>query len=194
MFENYTLKQTTGSNHCGGYAFAAIINDKDKTSANAPDGKAVYDRLIAKQHSDTIKNHFQPFYKDNPEGALTLPSSLVSEAKSLWSNKEIKVTLSTAFLKSNTGLSHFETLNITDSAEIKIKKGEPLKEHIDKRGHYLLVVDDGKHWVAMGRDASGLYMYDPATGQNGQPVTGENDLFSLDGKHYTWSGVIIRIS
>lgn len=194
MFEKYTLKQTTESNYCGGYALAAIINDKTKDAEDVPDGKAVYDTLIAKQHSDTIKNHFSSFYKDSSQGAMTLPSSLVTEAKMLWSDKEIKVTISSAFLKSNAGLCHFETLNITDYAEIKIKKSEPLKDHIDKKGYYLLVVNEGKHWVAMGRDTSGLYMYEPATGQSGKPVMTENNLFSLDGKNYTWSGVIIRIS
>jgi len=193
MFEKYTLKQMTGSNYCGGYALAAIINDINKNSDNDPNGKEIYDHLIAKQHSDTVKKCFSSFYKESPAGALTLPSSLVTEAKSLWPDKEIKVTLSSAFLKENVSLSHFETLNITDFAEIKIKKDEPLKEHVDKKGYYLLIVNEGKHWVAMGRDASGLYMYEPATGQSGQPATDESELFFLHGKDYTWSGVIIRI-
>ena len=190
MFETYNAKQESTSNHCGGFALAAIIND---ITAVKKDGKEIYYSLISFQSSPAIRDSFPVFHKDNAAGALTLPSSLIKFTHQLWPEAQKKITISNMFFQANKKLCAFEMESIAPLAEIKIKANESLQDHIDKKGYYLVVVHEGCHWIAMGRNSDGLFMYDPATGKNGKILSTEKDAFSLGDDNYFFSGVIIRL-
>lgn len=190
MFKGYDSKQKSTSNHCGGFALGAIIYDK---IAVKKEGKKLYDSLISSQSSPIIRDNFPAYYKDCKSGAFTLPSSLIEFTHALWPEAPIKITISNLFFQANKKLCALEMESISPLAEIKIKANESLQDHIDKKGYYLAVVHEGRHWIAMGRNNDGLFMYDPATGKNGPILSIEKDAFSLGDDNYLFSGVIIRL-
>lgn len=56
--------------------------------------------------------------------------------------------------------------------------------------HFVVLVNNGGHWVAVKREVNGFTMYDPANGAETLFNTNGNNLPN----HYVWSGVAIGIN
>ncbi|MFU2315529.1 hypothetical protein [Rahnella sp. PCH160] len=188
MFETFTLQQPAGSDSCGAFSLAALLNARNQgLPVNTPTGAAVYNDIIARQ------NPLPPGYPliFAPPAPRSLPSSLVRTGIARGFNDQVQVMVNQALMPvAMHPLVNPETLRIGNAAAV-INSAANLQAMVQAAGYYLALVLGGNHWIALGRNAQGFYAYDPASnfhGAVGQPV---GNRVTLNGVQYDFSGILI---
>lgn len=186
MFQNYNLQQPVGSNSCGAYALSALINARNLGNpANIPHGNNTYNAVINLQAG--LAGYPPQFTNAVP---LSLPSSLVHLGIQGGFNDGVQVMVTPALPGAMNPLIAPQQALIGNTANV-INSAAHLQGMVQAAGYYLALVAGGTHWVALGRDAHGFYMYDPATGQHGIPTGLVGDTLTFNAQNYVFSGILI---
>ncbi|WP_347253162.1 hypothetical protein [Leminorella grimontii] len=189
MFSKYTCKQpdTGNVNQCGGYALAALIHaSRTPPCDNQPNGSDIYNQVIAFQNDCDIPL----FSPKNQKGARSLPSSLIKTAKENGFTR-YKLTVTKAYGQKHPELITSEKgrlnkeVEITKEVKITEDSEKTLDQLLKKDGYYLVLVNDGNHWIAMGKRGERVYFYDPG---------GAGDVDETGKPTINFSGVIIRLN
>lgn len=186
MFSKYTCKQPDSGNvnQCGGYALAALIHVHKTFEANQPTGGTVYDEIIRHQKDITLGSKLAPFAPANAQGARSLPSSLINAAKALGFAR-YKLTVTKEYGEKQPELIAFEKGRLSKEVEITEGSEKTLDQLLKKDGYYLVLVNDGNHWIAMGKREERIYFYDPG---------GASGVYEAGKTMINFSGVIIRLN
>ncbi|WP_038912208.1 hypothetical protein [Dickeya dadantii] len=187
VFAQYTEKQPTGSESCGAFSLAALINAKNTGPLNSPAGSDIYNEVIqAQAHLPTA---YPALFKGTDPRSL--PSTLVALGIARgFANAQ--VTHTSAIPAALAPLIPSEITRIGTTASVQEKKTDKLQDLLGSNGYYLVLVDSGNHWIAIVRDTTGLYAYDPASGNSGAAtVTGDGITGAVN---HTFSGVLIHFA
>ena len=200
MAFNYNLAQTgfppNPNNRCGGYALDAILFDLNVH--NQPQPVNTYNGIQASQ------NGLAPCSQalvSNPvliAGGthISLPSSIAIFTQQLGRAVEV-------FVNRRQTVANIDFVNVLPEETARINNnnipfsdftgGYPTLQDVLQNqnihyNHFVVLVNKGKHWVAVKREVNGFYMYDPANGAE--------SFFNANGNillYYNWSGVAIGI-
>ena len=162
------LKQSdavpSDNNYCGGYAMAAILNDRDDTDQWNP--KAVYDSLLKQQTEVDVplQNMLQTKKLNGTD--IVLPSSLMLFAYANGFAVELLYAKSLPFLPV---IIQAEKQRCQSKGTVKElgSKATVLQYFSDESIKYSLVlISNHNHWVAVKRksDNNHFSVYNPATG------------------------------
>jgi hypothetical protein len=186
MFQNYNLQQPAGSNSCGAYALSALINARNLGNpANTPLGNTTYNAVIHIQNG--LAGYPAEFTNAAP---LSLPSTLVSLGIQSGFNDGVQVMVTPDLPGALLPLIAPQRARIGNTATV-IDSAAQLQGMVQAAGYYLALVAGGTHWVALGRDAHGFYMYDPATGQHGIPTGLVGNALTFNAQNYVFAGILI---
>ncbi|UJR52746.1 hypothetical protein [Dickeya zeae] len=187
VFAQYTEKQPFGSEACGAFSLAALINARNAGPLNSPTGSNIYSEVIHKQSSLPVG--YPPLFKGSDPRSL--PSTLVALGIAR-GFACAQVTHTSAVPAALAPLISAEITLIGTTASVQEKETYKLQDLLGSNGYYLALVDGGNHWIAIVRDASGLYAYDPATGSSGTATVTGNDITGA--VSHTFSGVLIHFA
>lgn len=188
MFTTFTLQQPAGSDSCGAFSLAALLNARNQgLPVNTPTGATVYNDIIARQ------NPLPPEYPliFAPPAPRSLPSSLVRVGVARGFNDEVQVMVNKALLPAPMHpLLPLEVARIGNTAAV-INSNANLQAMVQAAGYYLALVLDANHWIALGRNAQGFYAYDPASNFHGAVNQPMGNRVTLGGVQYDFSGILI---
>lgn len=151
------------NNYCGGYAMAAILNDRDDTDQWSP--KAVYDSLLRQQTEvdEPLQNMLQTKKLNGTD--IVLPSSLVLFAYANGFAVELLYAKSLPF---PSVIIQAEKQRCPEGTVKELgNKEDVMRCFSDESVRYgLVLVSNHNHWVAVKRksDNTRFSVYNPATG------------------------------
>jgi hypothetical protein len=188
---NYDLNQNNAANfqpqpnnYCGGFALAAIINSFNNGEAqNQPEPLTVYNQIQAQQVG--IGANSQVLVNDMVQNGtnISLPSSIAICA-------QVNYPLNPTVIYGNHPFPNViqEEVARLNAAGIQNDQHDGnLQVLLNQQNKYMVLVDNGRHWVAVENNKENWSMYDPA---NGQPVN-----VNINGNaigNYQYSGVLIQ--
>ncbi|PBI81387.1 hypothetical protein A8A01_12530 [Ewingella americana] len=182
MFEKFTLQQPKNSKSCGAYSLSAIINARLDKYDTETEAEKLYTLIGERQKKLNVGESFKP--KDH----LSLPSSLVLEAAEL--GLKAQVILNDSLLP-----KELKTLLPGETDRIGADKVKNSKDNLEtllkNPGCYLVLVNQGIHWIAVAREGEILSGYDPANKANNDALALSENNLTLFGVENTFSGVLI---
>lgn len=198
---NYILVQTgfhpNQNNCCGGYALDAILFDLNVH--NPPQPEDTYHGIQVSQIGLAPYPNSQALVDASIVGGthISLPSSIAIYAHQL--GRVVEVFVNATQIAANNNLVNVFPEEITRMNNNHIlcqifNVGNPtlqdvLQDQNIHYNHFVVLVNNGSHWVAVKRERNGFYMYDPANGADISFNAIGNNLPN----NYVWSGVAIGI-
>jgi hypothetical protein len=197
---NFNLAQNgfhpNQNNCCGGYALDAILFDLNVH--NPPQPENTYHGIQVSQIGLAPYPNSQALVDATIIGGthISLPSSIAIYTQQLGRAVEVFVNrpqtvaniafvnvLPEEIVRMNNNLIQFQDFNGGNPTLQDVLQDQNIHYN-----HFVVLVNNGNHWVAVKREVNGFYMYDP---QNGAEF-----FFNANGNnlpHYNWSGVAIGI-
>jgi hypothetical protein len=198
---NFNLAQTgfqpNPNNCCGDYALDAILFDLNVH--NPPQPENTYHGIQVVQIG--LAPNSQALVDASILGGthISLPSSIAIYAHQLGMAAEVFVN-TPLLIAANIAFANVfpeETVRINNNhiQLLNFNGGNPtlqdiLQDQNINYNHFVVLVNNGGHWVAVKREVNGFTMYDPANGAETLFNTNGNNLPN----HYVWSGVAIGIN
>ena len=185
MFEKFSLKQPAGSNACGAYALAALLSAWQRHRFEHKEAVDNLYRYIGQCQSALPTDKYADFISVN---YMSLPSSLIKTGLKNGFNGEITVYYRSGLSAELSALIEEEEIRIGEIARV-IKSDITLEELTAQYGFYLLLINNGKHWITLSHHSQGLFFYDPAYGSEKASLKG--NMLYLKERSIDFSGVAI---
>ncbi len=164
---NYNLNQNNANpnqnNYCGGYALAAVLNAVNNLQLNMPNPQNIYAAIQVNQ-AGLVGPNSQGLINGTQAGGtdICLPSSIAMTAR--------QYRLTPTVLYGNPPFPApviQEELNRLQMQNIAVQQNNVALAQLllaRTENYFIVLVDNGQHWVAVEKLNNNFTVYDPGTG------------------------------